>query len=421
MKTFTPVTQTKLIIQALALFILFLCSGETKAQCNNAPTLKFHSPLLLSGTDKEAGAIYMFPNVIPGVDAHVEIMGLYGGATLYNIDDSTGIGYYDAFQPYVGAAANDTSYIDWKISFKYAGTNTDTILACIAVTGVDIDGDAVALKEFIEAATPGSISVDPYTSLEVSFDGVRSKAISTTVNEPLIDTARLKNMFQMNFTNISALLYRNGAVTTGGAQVRQTCIYFKPFFQNYTMLLPVRLLSFTARSLETSVELNWAATGEESTKEYIVQKSVDGVTWKDIKIVAKGNESSINKYFINDYDKRSSVTYYRLKQADIKGSVTYSRVIRVSDATTGVNKNFLHNTLFTNTLNLQVSAQDSQDYIFEIYNLQGARIKRQQQKMYSGVNSLTISMPAELSKGVYVILTRNAAGRQLYSSKIVKG
>lgn len=220
------------------------------AQCSNAPTLKFHSPVLVSGTAGQVGAIYNFANVIPNVDAHVEITDLVGGAILYNIDDSAGIGFYDAFQPYIGAAANSTSYIDWRFTFKKEGTNTDTMLTCLAVTGLDIDGDGASLQEFIEAATPGSFAVDPSTNLAVSFDGVRSKAVSPITNVPMIDTTRLEAMFQMNFTNITTLDYRNGAISTYGAeQIRQTSIYFKPFFQTY-FLLPTTLLSFTARSLE---------------------------------------------------------------------------------------------------------------------------------------------------------------------------
>ena len=150
----------------LFLCLFFVLAGMVpnlaKSQCS-APTMSFHSPVLIAGTDGQQGAVYLFQNVLPGVDAHIEVLGLYGGATLYNIDDTTGIGYYDAFQPYVGAAPNDSSYIDWKITFKVSGTNDDTTLECLAVTGVDVDGDGAYLQEFIEAATPGSIAVDSAT------------------------------------------------------------------------------------------------------------------------------------------------------------------------------------------------------------------------------------------------------------------
>ena len=139
MKTNLPETR-KFVFSLIAMLVAGFFSTGLNAQCS-APTLKFHSPVLITGTNGQVGAVYLFAEVIPGVDAHIEIAGIYGGATLYNIDDSAGIGYYDAFQPYVGAAPNDTSYLDWKITFKIGGTTTDTTLACLAVTGVDVDGD----------------------------------------------------------------------------------------------------------------------------------------------------------------------------------------------------------------------------------------------------------------------------------------
>src|SRR5688572_6555999 len=157
-------TNFKLVTVVIVILATSLISVRAVAQCS-APTLKFHSPVLISGLNGQIGSVYLFQNVNPGIDAHIEVLGLYGGATLYNIDDSLGIGYYDAFQPYVGAAPNDTSYVDWKITFKIGGTNTDTTLACLAVTGVDVDGDGGWLQEFIEAETPGSIAVHPETIL----------------------------------------------------------------------------------------------------------------------------------------------------------------------------------------------------------------------------------------------------------------
>src|SRR5438128_2726437 len=124
----------------LSVLLSILCTNLAMGQCT-APTLVFHSPVLISGTNGQVGAMYNFADVAPGLDAHIEITGLSGGANLFNIDDSAGIGYYDAFQPYVGAGAGDTSYLDWRITFKKGGTDDDTTLPCVAVTGVDVDGD----------------------------------------------------------------------------------------------------------------------------------------------------------------------------------------------------------------------------------------------------------------------------------------
>ena len=129
------------------------------------------------------------------------------------------------------APANDSSYIDWKIDFKVAGTTIDTMLPKVAVTAIDVDGDGSNLKEFIVASTPGTFGLAPDTYLQYTFDGVVSTAISKVDNFPLIDTSQRKAMFQMNFKNVSSILYRNGAVSTYGSdEIRQTCIYFKSFF-----------------------------------------------------------------------------------------------------------------------------------------------------------------------------------------------
>ncbi|MBC7828731.1 MAG: hypothetical protein H7122_13350 [Chitinophagaceae bacterium] len=413
-----PIPNRRFLLAGIALLIAILFTIESRAQCD-APTLKFHSPVLLTGTDGQQGAVYLFQNVIPGVDAHIEIMGLYGGATLYNIDDSTGIGYYDAFQPYVGAAANDTSYIDWKISFKVSGTENDTMLACLAVTGVDVDGDGAYLQEFIEAATPGSIAVDPFTILHVSFDGVRSKAVSTISNIPLIDTNHLEAMFQMNFMNISTLLYRNGAISTYGAEeIRQTCIYFKPFFQTYT-LLPVKILSFTAKPAGEFTRIEWSASNEDDIRNYTVEKSLDGRTWKDLQTLHPGSSTTINNYTITDVEQNSGNSYYRLKQTNTRGLVRYSKIIRLNSPNSA-QKSITHNTLVKNTINFQIYGTTSDEYSVEYYTTAGSKIKQDKFQIHPGINYANVQIGSEMSPGFYFFVMKNNKGQKVYSSRLMK-
>ena len=417
--TFT-ILKKQCVITPMAVFISSLLCVKGMAQCQ-APTLKFHSPVLLSGTEGQQGAIYLFAEVIPNVDAHIEVLGLYGGATLYNIDDSTGVGYYDAFQPYVGGAPNDTSYIDWKISFKVAGTNNDTTLPCLAVTGVDVDGDNAALQEFIEAATPGSIAVDSATILSISFDGVRSKAISTIYNIPLIDTNHREAMFQMNFTNISTLLYRNGAISTWGAeQIRQTCIYFKPFFENSTFtILPAMILSFTAKSTPGSTKLEWSATNEIDIENYTVEKSADGKTWKDLKTISPGSANTINHYVVTDIGKNIGTTYYRVMHISTHGLVKYSKIIQVNHVVT-TEKTVIHNTIIKNTLNFQIYGTANDVYTVEYYTMTGSKIKQDRLQIRPGINSESIQLTSQFSPGFYFLVIKNKKGQHVHSSKVIK-
>ena len=386
------------------------------AQCN-APSLTFHSPVLISGTDGQAGAVYKFAEVAPGLDADITVSGIYGGATLFNIDDSAGIGYYDAFQPYVGAAANDSSYIDWRITFKKGGTEVDTMLGCLAITGVDVDGDASALKEFIEAATPGSFSVDPFTNLSVSFDGVRSKAISPIANVALIDTNHREAMFQMNFTNITTIDYRNGAITTGGAQVRQTCIYFKSFFETY-FLLPVRLLSFTANSSKQTVQLKWSATDESALKHYTIQRSEDGKTWKNIGNVKTLPNNTINNYTLTDFSEMGTRTYYRLMEVSVNGSVSYSSIVSVEQG--AATASFTNNTIVTTNVQVKGIFEKSAEYKVSIYSLNGNLVAQKNYSSRPGTNLMTVDLPSTSGSGIYFLSIKNYEGREVYRSKLVK-
>ena len=403
----------------LALLFVFSLSGSRSlnAQCV-APYMSFHSPVLIEGTDNQPGAVYRFPAVIPGVDANIKIVGFTGGAQLYNIDDSTGIGYYDAFQPYVVAPANSVSYVDWEITFKVAGTSTDTSLACFAITGIDVDGNGKDLQEFIEAATPGSYALDPFTILNFSFDGTRSKAISLVDNIPLIDTTHREAMFQMNFSNISTLQYRNGAISNyGGDMVRQTCIYFKSFFDNYLLLLPVKLNSFAVDPQHENVSIRWSATNENDLQYYVVQKSINGANWQDVRTVLPGNAVT-NNYFITDPGTNTSVGYYRLKQVTRAGNAVYSKVLKVN---AGTGKDGISNTtLVKDAVAMQVNATVNDTYNVELFAINGTKIKQQQVAVYTGFNTISVELPVASANGLYVLTVTNTRGELIHHSKLIK-
>jgi hypothetical protein len=404
-------------VVVLLLFIQIF-NLSTHAQSGDYPSMTFHSPVLISGVDNQVGAVYLFPNVCNGVDANITIVGISNGAALSDIDDTTGIGYYDAFQPYVTAAPNDTSYIDWKIDFKVAGTTTDTILPKVAVTGVDVDGDGAYLKEFIVASTPGTFGLAYDTYLHYSFDGVQSTAISTVDNVPLIDTNERRAMFQMNFTNVSSILYRNGAVSTyGSEEIRQTCIYFKSFF-DYQIVLPIKLLSFNATEDQQGVALNWSAANQEGLEYYDAQKSLDGINWKNIGNVMVASQN-IRSYSLTDFESNQGSVFYRLKLVGVNGSLTYSKVLEVTSKEKEA-ANIKLNTVFNTSINLQISVPENDEYSLALYSVAGNKIVQKDNNFQSGTNYFTIDVPVSVARGIYVLNIRNKTGRIVYNSRVLK-
>ncbi|MDF2192215.1 T9SS type A sorting domain-containing protein [Paraflavitalea sp. CAU 1676] len=391
-----------------------LMPSAATAQCHY-PSMTFVSPKLMSGTARQVGAVYKFSNVTTGVDATIQIMALVGGAGLNDMDN-TSQGYYDAWQPYVTAGASGTSYLDWKIVFKKAGTNTDTILPCLSITAIDIDGDGSKLKEFIVASTPGAYAVDPNTLLNVSFDGVNSHAIGTVLTVPNIDTNATKYMFQMNFTNVGTIIYRNGSISTKtSSDVRHTCIYFKSFFESGLITLPVQITSFTGKMVSEGVNLNWVVSNEQDIQHFAVQRSPDGSNWENVGKTEA--EEGVRSYHYMDKSGATGKAYYRLVQVATGGSVGFSRIIAMNQPGGLLSINMP--TLVSRQIPINLDAPAAENYQFAVYNGQGVLLTRKTFAVQTGLNSLQLDLPASRAAGIYMIAIRNGKGEIVERKRIL--
>jgi hypothetical protein len=402
-------------IAATLLFFVFI--NNCWSQCT-PPSMVFANPELVNGVPGEVGCTYRFSNVAPGLDCHIRIVAFGNGAQLGEIDNTTQ-GYFDAWQPYVTAAANDTSYLDWLITFKVAGTVIDSVLPCFAITAVDVDGDNASLKEFIRAATPGAYAVDPFTVLTVTFDGLYNSAYGQITTIPAIDTNHREAMFQMNFSNKSALIYRNGAISTKGTpDVRHTCIYFKPFFHETLVILPVKLQSFSATVIDRSTRLAWMVQDESSMYTYEVQRSTDGINWTGIDKVFAVNMPGHNSYYVYDEQRPNGIAYYRLQLTDNSGRRSYSTVVQAgNNAVQALSVKTA--TIVQKSLSLQVNSPVADAYVVRLYTMQGQLVTQKQFVIAAGMNQLTAELP-QVSEALYILTITNRQGHLIYTNKMLR-
>lgn len=98
------------------------------------------------------------------------------------------------------------------------------------------------------------------------------------------------------------------------------------------MVLPVRLVSFTAKALpDHTVSLSWQTAQETGNDRFVVERSTDLVGFEpvtEIRDVA-GNSNEIHTYQTTDTSPHQGTSYYRLVQYDLDGTRTYSRIITV--------------------------------------------------------------------------------------------
>lgn len=97
---------------------------------------------------------------------------------------------------------------------------------------------------------------------------------------------------------------------------------------NTTTVLPIELLSFTAKELNENVVLNWVTSSERNADYFLVERSIDGANWENVaKVNAKGNASFKSNYETIDERPYKTVSYYRLRTIDLDGTNHYSSVI----------------------------------------------------------------------------------------------
>ena len=84
--------------------------------------------------------------------------------------------------------------------------------------------------------------------------------------------------------------------------------------------LPIDLLSFTAEADGTSVDVTWVVSSQVNNDYYIIEKSMDCYTWKEVdRMTGEGNSNTETVYGLTDKHAYIGLSYYRLRQVDYDG------------------------------------------------------------------------------------------------------
>lgn len=95
------------------------------------------------------------------------------------------------------------------------------------------------------------------------------------------------------------------------------------------LILPVRLISFDAFKNGKVAQLKWATADEQNNLGFEIQRSADGINWRDLGFVEtaviKGVQHSALNYGFTDDSPLNGVNYYRLRLIGTENRFTYSR------------------------------------------------------------------------------------------------
>jgi hypothetical protein len=342
----------KQVINVLAVLFVSVFTSTALAQSGNnnfIPELIFQNPVLIAGEAGMDGAIYMFNNVATGIDATVTVKGRSSGSvTLTNIDVAN-MGFTKAFQPQLGIAGNVPANQDWWMDFEMcflkAGTTDNQKIQGFTVTAIDVDGDGVSIREYLQMNKVKSVTYCPVNYLteattDVLFSlvnadddnntGVNKKVVGPVWNYTNIDTLGTPVMCTYAYENKSMISFRYGAksgAVISNAGERLNSLWFKAFQLTAPSTLPVAFYSFTAMYDKKGVQLTWSADTKDISGSFVVEKSTNGKSFTAAATVgASGSTLSTYQHKDENVSSATGIIYYRIVAKEKTGEIKYSSI-----------------------------------------------------------------------------------------------
>ncbi len=413
----TLITLKKLWLPALVPLIM-----ATSANAQSGADFQFVNHSLISGTDRLAGSTYLFPAVRTGVDCRVTIVAITAGTSVATFDDNAaGTGFVEAFQPRIQVNGRTRGYAEFRFRFVKAGTNTDTLMAEIPATSIDIDGNGSgpdSLLEFDEYFLPSTYLID-YDMLagQLTFNFSLGSILGrhkAAIEYDGIDTTGRSVMFTVVYPHASEFSVRIGVDNSkSGSSTRQRSVYFKRFVYPNSFLPVKDLRSFAGALQNNGVKLNWSMNRGHNIISADVERSLNGTSFTRVHTAPMASE--LNSSFVENI---AGNVYYRLKMTDAAGKVSYSEVllIKSSHGNQPAFKVFPSVVNDYTTVNFSAAAAGVASLVITDYS--GRIVKKQNLSVQPGSNSAVVNGLDQLPAGQYAAVL-NGAG-YVYTQKIVK-
>jgi uncharacterized delta-60 repeat protein len=183
--------------------------------------------------------------------------------------------------------------------------------------------------------------------------------------------------------------------------------------------LPLTLSQFIAQKQTSKVLLQWQTTMEENVKQFVIERSNDGKTYKAIgQVNATGNSNTLKNYTFADQSPFTSTSnYYRLLMQDADGHTKYSKVLIVKfDGQLTTNMQVFPSPV-KSTLQVQLPAGLNGNTILQVIDISGRSLKTI--RLTTDGNALNTSFDVnDLQTGVYILKAQ--AGNTTVTTRFTK-
>ncbi len=161
--------------------------------------------------------------------------------------------------------------------------------------------------------------------------------------------------------------------------------------------LPIRLISFTGKPIESGYQLTWQSSSEINASHFEIEKSYEGKSFVKIGEVKVngGKNENVNYGFLDQNSPLityQSSLFYRLKMVDLDGKYSYSKTIYVENT---IEKSevgqFYPNPAIDNFAKIDLNTNEAGDWLITQMDITGKQIKSYKKYLQKGYNKLYIN------------------------------
>ena len=168
------------------------------------------------------------------------------------------------------------------------------------------------------------------------------------------------------------------------------------------VVLPVNFKSFSGQNMDGLNKLWWETSEEANTREFIVERSLDGANFKQIAQDGSLGKPTKHAYVDNTFE-RGYINYYKITAIDLNGNKSSTGIYSVFNT----DDKILINSVFPNPASDKLSAKifgrgRDLNCSFVIYDQFGRAVISKNEVVSMGNNQVDIDLES-LEKGVYII------------------
>ncbi|GAB2477977.1 hypothetical protein GCM10011375_19270 [Hymenobacter qilianensis] len=212
--------------------------------------------------------------------------------------------------------------------FKYDNTVAPTVTLTPANGSPSPYTSYTAPASSTSTPTFGDITIPAGATLRISF---RATIASTAVNNTVYQASATVRFLDPTRLTATSTVSPNATFAGGGIVPGSNYAAASSTAEDVTIVrpLPVELKEFKAIAARQDAQLSWATATELNNDRFVVERSLDGLTFSAIGTVrGKGTSTQPSKYSFTDAGaaRLGTLIYYRLKQLDFDGTATFSPV-----------------------------------------------------------------------------------------------